>query len=335
MVPDAALSYVWALIVALAVFAYIVMDGFDLGLGILFPLFHGERERGTVMNSIAPVWDGNETWLILGGGGLMAAFPLAYAILMPALYTPVIAMLLGLIFRGVAFEFRWRTQRGRRFWDGAFFAGSTLAAFMQGVALGAILQGIRVEGRHYAGGWWDWLSPFSILTGLSLMAGYATLGASWIILKTEGELQQRAYRIARRCGAALIVGIAAVSLATPALHSQYAQRWFKWPSVLLSAQVPLLVLIAAVLFFRALKHRWERAPFLLTLALFALSYLGLGISVFPYLVPDSVTIADAASPASSQRFMLVGTVILIPIIIAYTAHAYWVFRGKVGTEGYH
>jgi cytochrome bd ubiquinol oxidase subunit II len=335
MVPDATLSYIWALIVALAVFAYIVMDGFDLGIGILFPLFHGEQQRGTVMNTIAPVWDGNETWLVLGGGGLMAAFPLAYAILMPALYTPVIAMLLGLIFRGVAFEFRWRTRRGRRFWDGAFFGGSALAAFMQGVALGAILQGIHVEGRHYGGGWWDWLSPFSLLTGASLMAGYATLGASWIIMKTEHELQQRAYRLALRCGLALIVGIAAVSLATPALNPAYAERWFQWPNVLLSAQVPLLVLIAAVLFFFALKHRWERAPFLLTLGLFALSYVGLGVSMLPYLVPASITIAAAAAPASSQRFMLVGTLILIPIIIAYTAHAYWVFRGKVRIEGYH
>jgi len=335
MVPEAALSYVWAAIVAAAIFAYIVMDGFDLGLGILFPLFHGERERGTVMNSIAPVWDGNETWLILGGGGLMAAFPLAYAILMPALYTPVIAMLLGLIFRGVAFEFRWRTQRGQRFWDGAFFSGSALAACMQGIALGAILQGVRVEGRHYAGGWWDWLSPFSVLSGVSLMAGYATLGAGWIILKTDGDLQRRAYRIARFCGAALILGIAAVSLATPFMHEQYAQRWFAWPTVLLSVQVPLLVLILAILFFLALQHRWERAPFLLTLGLFALSYIGLGISVYPYLVPESITIADASAPASSQRFMLIGTAILIPIIIAYTAHAYWVFRGKVGAEGYH
>ncbi len=335
MPSELALSYTWALIVALAVFAYIVMDGFDLGIGILFPLFRSEEQRGTLMNTIAPVWDGNETWLILGGGGLMAAFPLAYAILMPALYTPVIAMLLGLIFRGVAFEFRWRTRRGRAFWDRAFFAGSALAAFMQGVALGAILQGIHVEGRRYAGGWWDWLSPFSVLAGLALMAGYATLGASWIILKTEHELQQRAYRLALRCGLALIVGIAAVSLATPALNPAYAQRWFAWPSVLLSAQVPLLVLIAAVLFLLALKRRWERAPLLLTLGLFALSYLGLGISVFPYLVPQAVTIAQAAAPVSSQRFMLVGTVILIPIIIAYTAHAYWVFRGKVGVEGYH
>ena len=332
---DASLSYVWAFIVALAVFAYIVMDGFDLGIGILFPLFRGEQRRAMVMNSIAPVWDGNETWLILGGGGLMAAFPLAYAILMPALYSPVMFMLLGLIFRGVAFEFRWRTQRGRAFWDGAFFAGSALAAGMQGVALGAILQGIRVAGRRYAGGWWDWLSPFSALTGVALMAGYASLGASWIIMKTEDELQRYAYRLAWYCALALTIGIVAVSLATPFLHTQYYRRWFAWPGILLSAQVPLLVLIAVVLLFFALKHRWERAPFMLTLGLFALSYIGLGISMFPYLVPESVTILDASAPASSQRFMLVGTAVLIPVIIAYTAHAYWVFRGKVGAEGYH
>jgi cytochrome d ubiquinol oxidase subunit II len=287
------------------------------------------------MNSIAPVWDGNETWLVLGGGGLMAAFPLAYAILMPALYTPVIAMLLGLIFRGVAFEFRWRTRRHRIFWDRAFFSGSAVATFMQGVALGAILQGVHVAGRRYGGGWWDWLSPFSVLCGLSLMAGYATLGAGWIIWKTEGGLQQRAYALAARCGAGLIAGVSAVSLATPLLHSQYAQRWFAWPSVLLSAQVPLLVLIDSLLFYRALRRRQERAPFLLTLGLFALSYVGLGISMFPYLVPESVTILEAAAPPSSQRFMLVGVVVLIPIIIAYTGHAYWVFRGKVSAEGYH
>src|SRR5471030_1027845 len=247
------IATIWAFIIAFAVFVYIVMDGFDLGLGMLFPLFPNKADRDVIMNSVAPVWDGNETWLVLGGGGMMAAFPLAYAVLMPALYTPMIAMLIGLIFRGVAFEFRWRTLSKRNRWDIAFAGGSLLATLAQGVALGAILQGIRVEGRHYAGGWWDWLSPFSILTGAALMAGYATLGASWIILKTEGELQQRAYRIARRCGLALVIGIAGVSLATPMLHSQYAQRWFQWPNVLLSAQVPLLVLIAAVLFFFALK----------------------------------------------------------------------------------
>jgi cytochrome d ubiquinol oxidase subunit II len=335
MIADSALTNIWAAIIAFAVFAYVVMDGFDLGIGILFPLFRDEQERGTLMNSVAPVWDGNETWLVLGGGALMAAFPLAYAVLIPALYAPLIAMLLGLIFRGVAFEFRWRTQRGRRFWDRCFFLGSTLASLMQGVALGAILQGVRVQDRHYAGGWWDWLSPFSVLTGVALLAGYAALGATWIILKTSGALQQRAFRLALGTGVTLIVGIAAVSLATPWLQYRYYERWFSWPGILMTSQVPLLVLITIVLFLIALRRRWERLPFLLTLALFALAYIGLGVSVYPYLVPVSISISDAAAPAASQRFLLVGTSLLIPMIIAYTAHAYWVFRGKVGTAGYH
>ncbi len=333
--PDAVLTYVWAGIIAFAVFGYIAMDGFDLGIGMLFPLFCGEQERSQVMNSIAPMWDGNETWLVLGGGGLMAVFPLAYAVLIPALYTPLIAMLVGLIFRGVAFEFRWRTRRGKPFWDAGFCLGSALAGFMQGVALGAVLQGIHVQGRHYAGGWWDWLSPFSVLTGVSLMAGYATLGAGWLILKTEGQLQQLAYRVARGCGIALIIGMTAVSAATPWLQNRYYQRWFAWPTVIATAQVPLLVAIVAVLFFFALHRRWERSPFLLTLALFVLSYLGLGISIYPYLVPESITISAAAAPASSQQFLLIGTAVLIPIILCYTGYAYWVFRGKVGTESYH
>jgi cytochrome d ubiquinol oxidase subunit II len=335
MIPDSALTNVWAGIVAFAVFAYVVMDGFDLGIGILFPLFSTEQDRGTLMNTVAPVWDGNETWLVMGGGGLMAAFPLAYAVLIPALYTPLIAMLLGLIFRGVAFEFRWRTVRGRRFWDRCFFVGSVVAAFMQGVALGAVLQGIHVEGRQYAGGWWDWLSPFSMLTGLALVAGYSALGATWIIMKTQGPLQQRAFGLSLRTGLALIVGLAAVSAATPWLQYRYYQRWFSFPNILMTSQVPLLVLITTALFLLALRRRWEQLPFLLTLALFALAYVGLGVSIYPYLVPESITITDAAAPAISQRFMLIGTAILIPMIVAYTAHAYWVFRGKVGTAGYH
>jgi cytochrome d ubiquinol oxidase subunit II len=244
-------------------------------------------------------------------------------------------MLLGLIFRGVAFEFRWRAQRGRSWWDRAFALGSILAAFMQGVALGAILQGVRVVDRHYAGGWWDWLSLFSILTGLALVAGYATLGATWLILKTQGGLQQRAYHLAYRTGLLLISGIAAVSMATPWLHYHYYQRWFSWPDILLTSQVPLLACITAALFLLALRRRWEHLPFLLTLALFGLAYLGLGISVYPYLVPNSISIEQAAAPAVSQRFLLIGTAVLIPIILGYTAHAYWVFRGKVAAGGYH
>jgi len=330
------IAIIWAFIIAFAVFVYVVMDGFDLGLGILFPLFPAKADRDIIMNSVAPVWDGNETWLVLGGGGIMAAFPLAYAILMPALYTPMIAMLIGLIFRGVAFEFRWRTTSERNRWDLAFAGGSWLAAIAQGIALGAILQGVHVEARHYAGGWWDWLTPFSIVTGISLVIGYALLGATWLVLKTEGALRDRAYHLCWYLLFAMLAAIGTVSIATPFLYIQYAQRWFAWPNVILTAPVPVAVALVAVLLLRALANRQDSQPFYLTLALFALSYAGLGISMYPYIVPQSVTIWQAAAPESSQIFLLVGVAVLIPLILAYTGWAYWVFRGKVRVgSGYH
>jgi cytochrome bd ubiquinol oxidase subunit II len=330
------LAIIWAFIIAFAVFVYIVMDGFDLGLGILFPFFPEKADRDVIMNSVAPVWDGNETWLVLGGGGLMAAFPLAYAVLMPALYTPMIAMLIGLIFRGVAFEFRWRSQRERNRWDLAFAGGSLVAALAQGIALGAILQGVHVDGRHYAGGWWDWLTPFSILTGVSLVIGYALLGASWLIMKTEGSLRDTAYQMAWVLLVAMLAAIGAVSMATPFLHIQYTQRWFTWPNIILTAPVPIAVAGVTVLLLRSLANKYDYQPFFLTLLLFLLSYAGLGISMYPYIVPQSITIWEAASPVSSQLFMLVGVAILVPLILGYTAWAYWVFRGKVRAgHGYH
>jgi cytochrome d ubiquinol oxidase subunit II len=330
------IATVWAFIIAFAVFVYVVMDGFDLGLGLLFPLFPNKTDRDVIMNSVAPVWDGNETWLVLGGGGLMAAFPLAYAVLMPALYTPMIAMLVGLIFRGVAFEFRWRTQRERNRWDLAFAGGSLVATLAQGIALGAILQGVHVDGRHYGGGWWDWLTPFSILTGLSLVIGYALLGATWLIMKTEGEVRDKAYRLSWFLLFAMLGAIGAVSRATPFLHVQYTHRWFAWPNIVLTAPVPLAVAAVTVLLLRSLANKQDYRPFFLSLVLFALSYAGLGISMWPYIVPQSITIWQAASPENSQVFMLIGVAILIPLILGYTAWAYWVFRGKVRAEsGYH
>jgi cytochrome d ubiquinol oxidase subunit II len=323
------LATIWAFIIAFAVFVYIVMDGFDLGLGILFPLFPAKADRDVIMNSVAPVWDGNETWLVLGGGGMMAAFPLAYAVLMPALYTPIIVMLLGLVFRGVAFEFRWRTRRERNLWDIAFAGGSLLVALAQGVALGAILQGVHVEGRHYAGGWWDWLTPFSILTGVALVIGYALLGATWLVMKTEGDLRERAYRLSWIFLIAMLGAIGVVSIATPFLHVQYTQRWFSWPNVILTAPVPIAVAGVSALLLRSLVKKCDYQPFLLSLTLFALSYAGLGISMYPYIVPQSITIWQAASPENSQLFMLFGVAVLIPLILGYTAWAYWVFRGKV------
>jgi cytochrome bd ubiquinol oxidase subunit II len=330
------LPVIWAFIIAFAVFVYVVMDGFDLGLGMLFPLFPNKADRDVIMNSVAPVWDGNETWLVLGGGGMMAAFPLAYAVLMPAIYAPIVAMLIGLVFRGVAFEFRWRSQREPNLWDIAFFGGSLLATLAQGIALGAILQGVHVDGRHYAGGWWDWLTPFSLLTGAALMIGYALLGATWLVLKTEGELRDKAYHLSWWLLFAMLGAIGAVSIATPFLSIQYTQRWFSWPNMILTAPVPIAVAAVTVLLLRGLANRSDRQPFFLALALFALSYAGLGISMWPYIVPQSITIWQAASPESSQIFMLFGVAFLVPLILGYTAWAYYVFRGKVKAgSGYH
>jgi cytochrome d ubiquinol oxidase subunit II len=330
------LATLWAFIIAFAVFAYVVLDGFDLGVALLFPLFKKRHDRDVMMNSVAPVWDGNETWLVLGGGGLFAAFPLAYAILIPAIFTPVIGMLLGLVFRGVAFEFRWHTERGKFLWDIAFFGGSFVAALCQGIALGAILQGVKVSGRAYGGGWWDWLTPFSLLTGVAVVVGYALLGACWLVMKTQGDLRARAYRLAHFAVIATLLFIVAVSLATPFLEEAYWQRWFAWPGILIAAPVPVAVAIVAFFLFRAIERQKDYQPFFLTLILFFLCFVGLGVSMWPHIVPGAVTIWQAAAPASSQKFMLFGVAILIPMILAYTAYAYWVFRGKVDPEvGYH
>jgi cytochrome d ubiquinol oxidase subunit II len=328
------LTVIWAWLIAFGIAFYVVMDGFDLGIGILFPLFRIGPERDQAMNAIAPVWDGNETWLVLGGGGLMAAFPLAYAIILPALYAPLIAMLLGLVFRGVAFEFRWRDSRHRRIWDAGFFAGSLTATLAQGIALGALLQGIRIAGRSYAGGWFDWATPFSLLTGADLVAGYALLGSCWLIWKTEGALQEDARRFARLLAPALLAAIGLVSLATPFLESDYYRRWFESPGLFVAVPMPLLVIAAAFALWRSLSGRRDGAPFLWALTLFALTLAGLAISIWPDVVPGRLTLWQAAAPRASQSFMLAGALVLIPLILAYTGWSYWVFRGKV-RGGYH
>jgi cytochrome d ubiquinol oxidase subunit II len=328
------LTVVWAAIIVFAVAMYVVMDGFDLGIAMLFPLFRVGEERDTAMNSIAPVWDGNETWLVLGGGGLMAAFPLAYSIILPALYGPLIAMLLGLVFRGVAFEFRWRDPLHRARWDFGFCGGSLVATFAQGVTLGALLQGIKVSGRGYAGGYWDWLTPFSVLTGISLIISYGLLGACWLIWKTTGAVHEDARRFAKPLSLAMFAAIGAVSAYTPFLEQKYYRAWLEWPGVLAAAQMPLAVLVVGVLLYRHIGRGRDSLPFLLTLCLFGLCLLGLGISMWPDLIPGRVSIWDAAAPRSSQLFMLAGAGVLVPIILGYTGWAYWVFRGKV-QGGYH
>ncbi|ASM71734.1 MULTISPECIES: cytochrome d ubiquinol oxidase subunit II [Roseobacteraceae] len=330
------LSFIWAGIIAFAVLVYVILDGFDLGVGILFPFARSERDRATMMNSIAPIWDGNETWLVLGGGGLFAVFPLAYAIVMPALYMPIILMLLALIFRGVAFEYRWRGERWKHIWDHAFFGGSIVAAFTQGIALGALVQGIEVEGRAYSGAWWDWLTMFSLLTGAAVVVGYALLGACWLNMKTIGDLQVQMRGYAKPLAAATLGFIGLASLLTPFQDVEYFHRWFDMPGVLFSVIVPAALLACAWALFTGLRDAKDVQPFLAALGLFVLCFVGIGISFYPNIVPPNLTIAEAAAPDSSLWFALVGTVVLVPLILIYTAYAYWVFRGKVDPdEGYH
>jgi len=333
------LTFIWAFLIAFAVLVYVILDGFDLGLGMLFAAERRREDRNIMMNSVAPVWDGNETWLVLGGGGLLAAFPLAYALILPALYMPLVAMLLALIFRGVAFEFRWRTERWRGVWDLAFIGGSGIGTLAQGITLGALLQGIEVDlvRRAYSGGWWDWLTPFSLTVGLALMIGYMLLGATWLVMKTEGGLQDRMRRRAWRLALATVAFIGLVSVWTPFLQDGYYSRWFEGWGFALAALVGGAVLAVTMLMFRALHvHRHDHWPFLLALALFMLCFIGLGVSMYPYIVPTEVTIHAAAAPRNAQLFMLVGAGVLIPIILAYTAYTYWVFRGKITSDtGYH
>lgn len=330
------LPIIWALIIGLAVALYVVLDGFDLGIGILFPFFPKEEARDQMMNSVAPFWDGNETWLVLGGNGLFVAFPLAFAVIMPALYLPVILMLLALIFRGVSFEFRWVAKPHHRKWDISFAMGSIVAAFSQGLVLGGLLEGIHVGNGQFNGSVMDWLTPFSLMCGLGLVVGYALLGATWLMMKTEGEVEQRA----RKLGVPLLFGllgfIALVSVWTPLQIARIAERWFSVPGFYFLSQVPLITLLAAWWCWRAIRRGKTVQPFASAIGLFLLAYLGLIISNVPYLVPPTITIWQAAADPSSQVFMLIGTVILLPLILGYTALMFWIFRGKVGPgQGYH
>jgi cytochrome d ubiquinol oxidase subunit II len=327
---------VWATIMALAVFMYVLLDGFDLGVGILYPLAPDTEARTLMMTSVAPVWDGNETWLVMGGAGLFAAFPVAFAILMPALYFPILLMLLGLIFRGVAFEFRMKARRRTR-WSVAFCAGSIVAAFAQGLILGNYIRGFAVDGRRYAGTSWDWLEPFALVTGLGVVAGYALLGATWLVLKTEGELQAWARRMSIRALWATGLFIVAVSVYSPFVHERVFERWFGGWQWAWLAPLPLATLALFWATWRALRRgRAQLGPFLGALGIFGLCYLGLGISLFPYVVPHVLTLHEAASVPQAQAFLLIGTLLLLPVILGYTGWSYWVFRGKVTQAlGYH
>jgi cytochrome d ubiquinol oxidase subunit II len=323
---------IWTTLVAFGVYIYVLLDGFDLGIGILYGLSTNERHRDLMMRSIAPVWDGNETWLVFCGVALLAAFPLAFAIILPAIYFPVLIMLLSLIFRGVAFEYRFTEPLRRRFWDGAFHYGSIIATFAQGMILGAFIQGFQTDGRHYSGHSWDFVTLFTSLTGIALIGGYTLLGAGWLIIKTEGELQRWAARRGRGALVLVIAGIVLVSIWTPIIESHIYERWFSWPNIAWLSPLPIATAAIAWWCWRALGRASGAQPMVAGALLFLLAYIGIGISLWPTIVPYRVTLLEAASSPSTQGFLLVGALFLLPVILMYTGWSYWVFRGKVRSD---
>ncbi len=327
------LTIIWAGIIGFGLMMYVLMDGFDLGQGILFPFAPNEQARDTMMNSVAPIWDGNETWLVLGGAGLLAAFPLVYAVFLPALYIGVFLLLAGLIFRGIAFEFRFKAKTSKYLWSWSFSVGSIVASFAQGAVVGAYIQGFETEGFAYSGGALDWLTPFTVLTGFGLVIGYALLGSTWLILKTEGEVQDFAYKITPKLLFGLIGVFTVVCIYTPFIDEYVFSRWFNDISFIWA--LPVLVLYCAYLVYRHVKKRNEGLPFMGSMGIFLFSYLGLLASKWPYIVPPKFTIYDAASAYNSQLFLLLGFLFVIPIVLTYTSWTYWVFRGKVKEGGYH
>lgn len=327
----------WTMILALAIFLYVLLDGFDLGVGMIYGLIQDRPSRNLIMNSIAPVWDGNETWLILGGIALLAAFPLAFAIIIPAVYFPIFIMLLALIFRGVSFEYHYRDVEHTTFWDRTFYLGSLIATFAQGIILGALIQGFEVNGREFSGGSLDCFTPFSLFTGLALVFGYGLLGAGWLIIKTEGELQKRVRNIGLWFLKGVVAAIIIVSIWTPFLDPDIANRWFSWPNIAYFSIVPILTAGLVYLGWKSLtQHKYEITPFVVAIGLFLISYIGIGLSLFPMIIPHQYTLWQAASSPKTQAFLIVGTLFLLPIILMYSAWSYWVFRGKVRADiGYH
>jgi len=324
------LPLIWAFLIATAIFLYVLLDGFDLGVGIVFPFAPSDKCRDRMMNSIAPFWDGNETWLVLGGGGLLAAFPLAYSVLLPAFYIPIITMLLALIFRGVAFEFRFKSEKKWRYiWDYAFHFGSLGAAFSQGMVLGAFIQGVHVTGRNFAGGPFDWATGFSVMTGMAVVFGYALLGSTWLVMKTEDITQEWARKVSAYVLVFVGIFMALVSMSMPLMNENVKNLWFSYPNFFYLLPIPMLTGILFITLWSDLfKATREYRPFLLSMGIFLMGYVGLGVSIFPWIIPYHYTIWDAAASGPGLSLMLVGVVPLLPLILAYTAYSYYIFRGK-------
>jgi cytochrome d ubiquinol oxidase subunit II len=328
------LSLIWGLIIAMAILLYILLDGFDLGIGILFPFAPSDKCRDRMMNSIAPFWDGNETWLVLGGGGLFAAFPLAYAILLPAFYVPIIAMLLGLILRGVAFEFRFKAEgKSRYLWDYIFHFGSLGAAFCQGLILGGFVQGVAVNGRNFSGGPFDWATGFSVMTGMAVVFGYALLGSTWLVMKTEDITQAWARKVAAYVLGFVGIFMAIVSMAMPLINVPIKNFWFSLPNFYYLFPIPLFTAALFITLWIDLhREKREYRPFLLSIGIFLMGYIGLGCSLYPWIIPFHYTLREAAASGSSLSLMLVGIVPLLPLILMYTGYSYYIFRGKTNHE---
>ncbi|EPJ0727835.1 MULTISPECIES: cytochrome d ubiquinol oxidase subunit II [Morganella] len=331
------LPLIWFVIIIFSTLMYIVMDGFDLGIGILYPFVKSNADRDLMMNSVAPVWDGNETWLVLGGAALFGAFPLAYAVILDALAIPLTLMLVALIFRGVAFEFRFKADEHHRyFWDRAFLISSVIATFVQGVVVGSVIEGFPVANRAFTGGAFDWLAPFPLFCGFGLVIAYALLGCGWLVMKTEGHLQQQMYKVLKPLTLVMLAVLAVISLWTPLAHDAIAARWFSFPNILFFLPVPLLVLVCAVALFHSVSRHLHYTPFFAALGLVFLGFTGLGISIWPMIIPPVINYKMAAAPGESLSFMLVGALFIIPVILVYTWWSYYVFRGKIThDQGYH
>jgi cytochrome d ubiquinol oxidase subunit II len=328
------LIIIWSCLLALAIILYIVLDGFSLGIALLFPTARDEKERDIFVDSIAPVWDANQTWLVFGGGALFIAFPMIYGVLFSGLYIPLLTFIFGLIFRGVTFEFRANaTRKGP--WNMAFFLGSLVAVIAQGLTLGGILSGMTVAGGHFAGGPFDWLNPFSMMVGIALIAGYVLLGATYLIVKTGGAIQERAYRYAF-WAAMIVLGFQIlVTIWTPLHYSSALKNWLSPPRIYFIWTFPMLGLAAFYALIKSLKARREILPFVFSVLFYFAGYLGLIASVYPYAIPPSITFQEAAAQQETLRFTLWGVIIVLPFVLGYTVYSYIVFRGKVGKESYY
>lgn len=327
------LATIWIGIIAFAVIMYVILDGFDLGIGILSPFFK-ENHRNLMISSIMPVWDGNETWLVLGGASLYGAFPLAFSTLLPTLYFPIMIMVISLLFRGVAFEFRLKSDTTKKVWDLSFFFGSLIAAFMQGILLGTFVQGFDVIPGQFVVKAYAWFTPFSITCGVALIFGYALLGATWLISKTTADLQTKSYATAKILMIIIAFFAVGISFWTPLIDPQIKSRWMNREIIGYLAILPFSSIVFWLFAWFALAGKREYSPFWLTISIFLTCYAGFIIGSWPYIVPHAIPFWEAAAPRSSLLFMLVGALIMLPILLYYTYHSYRIFRGKV-TDALH